>query len=91
MSAKREVFLRAMRDRPYAVTIARTMLATVTSASQFATGFAAELRRHAPGDALRAVADLFARHGEAGDVQALRKLANVVAFHELTWREIDGN
>ena len=91
MSARDEVFRGAMRDRAFAVTLARTMVATAVSAPQFLPGLGAVLRGSEPCTSIGALADLFAKHGQAEDADGLRKLANVVAFHGLTWREIDGN
>ena len=91
MSARAEVFRGAMRDRAFAVTLARTMVATAVSAPQFLPGLGAILRAHPPDESIGALADLFAKHGQAEDADGLRKLANVVAFHGLTWRQIDGN
>ena len=77
--------------REYQREAARTMVATAVSAPQFLPGLGAILRAHSPDESIRALADLFAKHGQAEDADGLRKLANVVAFHGLTWREIDGN
>ena len=91
MSARDEVFRGAMRDRAFAATLTRTMVATAVSAPQFLPGLGAVLRGSEPPVSIRALAGLFATHGQAEDADGMRSLANVVAFHGLTWREIDGN
>ena len=91
MSARDEVFRGAMRDRAFAATLTRTMVATAVSAPQFLPGLGAILRAHPPDESIRSLADLFAKHGQAEDADGLRKLANVAGFHGLTWREVDGN
>ena len=49
-SAREEVFSRAMRDRSAAVTLARTMLATVVAQPQFKPGLGAALRTESPAE-----------------------------------------
>lgn len=90
-SAREEAFRIAMQNRTAAITLARTMLATVVAQPQFKPGLGAALRTEPPKDAIEAIASLFGQRGDPQDAAALRRLANVVAFHALTWREIDGN